>query len=70
MSMTTTINQVGVGSVIFNTSLGIPVTLNNVLHIPGVRTCFLFTCALAQKGAEIPLPKTPLKLLLFFYIFF
>jgi hypothetical protein len=57
----TTINQVGVGSVIFNMSLGIPITLSNVLHIPGVRTCFLSTHVLAQKGVEISFAKDSFK---------
>ena len=57
----TTISQVGVGSVVFNTSLGIPITLSNVLHIPSVRTRFLSTRALAQKGAEISFAKDSFK---------
>jgi hypothetical protein len=56
-----TIEQIGVGSVVFNTSLGIPITLSNVLHIPGVRTRLLSTRALAQKGAEISFAKDSFK---------
>src|ERR1700677_3738834 len=56
-----TISQIGVGSVVFNTSLGIPITLSNVLYIPSVRTCFLSTRALAQKGAEISFAKDSFK---------
>src|ERR1700689_5711744 len=52
-----TIDQVGVGSVVFKTSLGTPITLSNVLHIPGVKTWFMSTRALAQKGAEISFAK-------------
>src|SRR6202453_2326768 len=56
-----TISQVGVGSVVFNTSLGIPITLSNVLHIPSVRTRFLSMRALAQKGVEISFVKDSFK---------
>ena len=48
-----TISQVGVGSVKFTTSQGIPITLSNVLHLPEVKSRFMSTRALAQKGAEI-----------------
>src|SRR6202046_1017480 len=56
-----TIDQVGVGSVVFKTSLGTPITLSNVLHIPGVKTRFMSTRALAQKGAEISFAKDSFK---------
>jgi hypothetical protein len=45
-----TIDQVGVGSVVFKTSLGTPITLSNVLHLPEVKTRFTSMRALAQKG--------------------
>ena len=48
-----TISQVGVGSVVFTTSQGIPITLSNVLHLPEVKTRFISTRALAQKGVEV-----------------
>jgi hypothetical protein len=57
-----TIDQVGVGSVIFTTSLGAPITLSNVLHIPQVKTQFLSTCALAQKGAEVSFTQSSFKI--------
>ena len=56
-----TINQIGVGSVTFKTSLGTPITLSNVLHIPGVKTRFMSTRALAQKGAEVSFAKDSFK---------
>ena len=56
-----TIDQVGVGSVVFKTSLGTPITLSNVLHIPDVKTRFMSTRALAQKGAEISFAKDSFK---------
>jgi hypothetical protein len=36
-----TIDQVGVGSVVFKTSLGTPITLSNVLHLPEVKMRFM-----------------------------
>jgi hypothetical protein len=57
-----TIDQVGVGSVIFTTSLGTPITLSNVLHILQVKTRFLSTCALAQKGAEVSFTQSSFKI--------
>jgi hypothetical protein len=53
------IDQVGVGSVIFKTSLGTPITLSNVLHLPEVKTHFMSMHTLAQKGADV-----------FFFFFF
>jgi hypothetical protein len=57
-----TIDQVGVGSVIFTTSLGTPITLSNVLHIPQVKTRFMSTRALAQKGAEVSFTQSSFKI--------
>ena len=48
-----TVTQVGVGSVVFKTSQGTQITLSNVLHIPDVRTRFISTRALVQKGATV-----------------
>jgi hypothetical protein len=58
-----TIDQVGVGSVVFKTSLGTPITLSNVLHIPQVKTRFLSTRALAQKGAEVTFTHGSFKII-------
>ena len=57
-----TISQVGVGSVVFKTSLGTPITLSNVLHIPGVKTRFMSTRALTQKGADVAFIKGSFKI--------
>ena len=58
-----TISQVGVGSVIFKTSPGAPpITLSSVLHIPGVRTRFMSTHALANKGVEVAFSKGIFKI--------
>jgi hypothetical protein len=57
-----TIDQVGVGSVVFTTSLGTPITLSNVLHIPQVKTRFMSTRALAQKGAEVSFTQSYFKI--------
>ena len=48
-----TVNQVGVGSIIFKTSQGTQIMLSNMLHIPDVKSRFLSTRALAQKGATV-----------------
>jgi hypothetical protein len=48
-----TVDQVGVGSIILNTSQGAQIMLTNVLHIPQIKTRFLSTHALIQKGATV-----------------
>jgi hypothetical protein len=58
-----TIDQVGVSSVIFTTSLGTPITLSNVLHMPQVKTRFMSTCMLAQKGAEVSFTQSSFKII-------
>jgi hypothetical protein len=58
-----TIDQVGVGSVVFTTSLGTHITLSNVLHIPRVKTRFMSTRALAQKGAEVSFTQSSFKII-------
>jgi hypothetical protein len=58
-----TIDQVGVSSVIFTTSLGTPITLSNVLHIPQVKTRFMSTRTLAQKGAEVSFTQSSFKII-------
>jgi hypothetical protein len=57
-----TIDQVGVGSIIFKTSLGTPITLSNVLYLPEVKTRFMSTRALAQKGADVTFTKDSFKI--------
>jgi hypothetical protein len=57
-----TVDQVGAGSVVFTTSLGTPITLSNVLHILQVKTRFLSTHALAQKGAEVSFTQSSFKI--------
>jgi len=57
-----TIDQIGVGSVTFTTSLGLPITLSNVLHLPQVKTRFMSTRALAQKGAEVSFDSGSFKI--------
>ena len=47
------VKQIGVGSVIFKTSQGTQLTLTSVLHIPELKTRFLSTRALVQKGATV-----------------
>src|SRR6266702_5834640 len=48
-----TVDQVGVRSVVVKTSRGTQITLANVLHIPEIKTRFLSTCALVQRGATV-----------------
>ncbi len=48
-----TISQEGVGTVVFKSPQGYSLTLSNVLYVPAVKTRFMSTRALAQKGAEI-----------------
>ena len=58
-----TISQVGVGSVVFKTHPGAPpITLSGVLHIPGVRTRFMSTHALTNKGVEVAFSKGAFKI--------
>ena len=59
---TLTVSQVGVGSVSFKTSLGAWLTLTNVLHIPNLKTHFLSTCALVQRGATMLFSQDSFKL--------
>ena len=48
-----TVDQVGMGSIVFNMSQGAQITLTNVLHIPQLKTRFLSTRALVQRGATV-----------------
>jgi hypothetical protein len=56
-----TIDQVGVGSVVFKMSLGTLITLSNVLHLPEVKTRFMSMHTLAQKGADVTFTKDSFK---------
>ena len=47
------VDQVGVGSVVLKLNQGVQLTLTNVLHIPHLKTRFLSTRALVQKGATV-----------------
>ena len=57
-----TVDQVGAGSVVFKTSQGTQLTLANVLHIPQIKTCFLSTCDLVQKGATVVFDQGSFKI--------
>src|SRR6266404_2794864 len=50
-----TISQEGVGTVVFKSPQGYSLTLSNVLYVPVVKTHFMSTHTLAQKGAKITL---------------
>ena len=56
-----TVDQVGVGSVVLNTSSGTQLTLTNVLHIPKLKTHFLLMCALVEQGASVVFNQSPFK---------
>ena len=47
------VGQIGVGSISFKTSQGAQLTLTNVLHIPELKTRFMSTRALVQRGATV-----------------
>ena len=57
-----TVDQVGAGSVVFKTSQGTQLTLANVLHIPQIKTRFLSTHALVQKGATVVFDQGSFKI--------
>ena len=57
-----TVEQVGVGSVVLKTGLGTQLTLTNVLHIPGLKTRFLSTRALVARGATVVFDRSSFKI--------
>ena len=57
-----TVDQVGVGSVVFKSPQGYEITLSNVLHVPAVKTRFISTRALAQKGASVTFDNRAFKI--------
>ena len=57
-------DQIGVGSVIIKSPQGVRITLSNVLHIPGVQTCFISIGALTRKGASINFLKNGFEITL------
>jgi hypothetical protein len=57
-----TVNQIGTGTVVFKSSQGFEITLSNVLHVPAVKTRFMSTRALAQKGASITFDDRAFKI--------
>ena len=58
-----TVDQIGVGTVIFKSPQGYKITLSNVLHVPAVKTCFMSTRALAQKGASVSFDNRGFKII-------
>jgi len=58
-----TVNQIGTGTVIFKSPQGYEITLSNVLHVPAVKTHFMSTCALAQKGASATFDNRAFKII-------
>src|SRR6267154_1926639 len=58
-----TVDQIGVGTVIFKSPQGYTITLSNVLHVPAIKTRFMSTRALAQKGASITFDDRAFKII-------
>ena len=58
------IDQVSIGSVVFKTSLGTPITLSNMLHILSVKMHFMSTSTLAQNGAEVSFTQDSFKIII------
>ena len=58
-----TVDQIGVGTVVFKSPQGYEITLSNVLHVPTVKTRFMSTRALAQKGASITFDDRAFKII-------
>ena len=57
-------DQIGVGSVIVRSPQGCTITLSNVLHVPGVQTCFISIGVLTGKGAEVNFLKEGFQIVL------
>src|SRR5882757_9729305 len=57
-----TVDQIGVGTVVFKSPQGYEITLSNVLHVPAVKTRFMSTRALAQKGASVTFDSRVFKI--------
>jgi hypothetical protein len=58
-----TVNQIGVGTVIFKSTQGYEITLSNVLHVPAVKIQFMSTHALMQKGASVTFDNRAFKII-------
>ena len=56
-----TVNQIGAGTVVFKSPQGYEITLSNVLHVPAVKTQFMSTSALTQKGALVTFDEKAFK---------
>jgi hypothetical protein len=56
-----TVNQIGVGTVVFKSPQGYEITLSNVLHVPAVKTRFMSTHVLTQKGASVTFDNRAFK---------
>jgi gag-polypeptide of LTR copia-type len=53
LSDKSTVAQEGVGLVVIKSQEGFKITLNNVLHVLSVKTCFISISTLEEKGAEV-----------------
>src|SRR5258708_38317010 len=57
-----TVDQIGVGTIVFTSPQGYKITLSNVLHVPAIKTHFMSTRALTQKGASVTFDQTASKI--------
>src|SRR5258707_5012850 len=57
-----TVDQIGVGTIVFKSPQGYKITLSNVLHVPAVKMRFMSTCALTQKGASVTFDQRAFKI--------
>ncbi len=57
-----TVNQIGIGTVVFKSPQGYEITLSNVLHVPAIKMHFMSTCTLMQKGALVTFDQRAFKI--------
>jgi Pol polyprotein len=57
-----TVNQIGVSTVVFESPQGYKITLSNVFHVLAIKTCFMSTYVLMQKGALVTFVKRAFKI--------
>src|SRR5229473_8352837 len=58
-----TVDQIGVSTVVFKSPQGYKITLSNVLHVSAIKMRFMSTCALMQKGASVTFDQRAFKII-------
>src|SRR5258708_3096826 len=58
-----TVDQIGVGTIIFKSPQGYEITLSNVFHVPAIKMCFMSTHTLMQKGALVTFDERAFKII-------